>query len=53
MINTFFIEGSLQEISELKETDKGIHFAHVLLKVERPFRNSDGLYDSDMIEVEL
>ena len=53
MINTFFIEGSLQEISELKETDKGIHFAHVLLKVEKPFRNSDGLYDSDMIEVEL
>lgn len=53
MINTFFIEGTLQEMSELKETDKGIHYAHILLKVERPFRNSDGNYDSDFVEIEL
>lgn len=53
MINTFFIEGSLQEMSELKETDKGIHYTHILLKVERPFRNSDGNYDSDFVEIEL
>lgn len=53
MINTFIIEGKLKEISEVKETEKGVKFAHIILSVERNFRNSEGIYDEDLIEVEL
>lgn len=53
MINTFLLEGRLQEISEVKETDRGIKFMKITLSVERNYRNSDGYYDQDIIEVEL
>lgn len=53
MINTFIIEGKLKEISDLKETEKGIKYAHIILSVERNYRNSEGLYDEDLIEIEL
>ncbi len=53
MINTFIIEGKLKEISELKETDKGIKYCHVVMSVERNYRNSEGAFDVDLIEIEL
>lgn len=53
MINTFLLEGTLQEISELKETDKGTKYARLSLNVQRPFRNSEGNFESDRIEIEL
>lgn len=53
MINTFIVEGKLKEISEIRETDKGIKFSRVTLDIERNFRNSEGFYDKDTIEVEL
>lgn len=53
MINTFLIEGSLQEIHELKETDRGIKYSRITLNVERPFRNSEGTFEMDTIDVEL
>ena len=53
MINTFIIEGKLKEISEVKETDKGIKYAHIVISVERNYRNSDGQFDEDLIEIEL
>lgn len=53
MINTFLLEGKLMEISEVKETDRGIKFMKIALSVERNYRNSDGYYDQDIIEVEL
>ena len=53
MINTFIVEGKLKEISDLKETEKGIKYAHIILSVERNYRNSEGLYDEDLIEIEL
>lgn len=53
MINTFILEGKLKNISELRETDKGIKFAKLSLDIERNFRNSEGVYDTDTIEVEL
>ena len=42
MINTFIVEGKLKEISEIRETDKGIKFSRVTLDIERNFRNSEG-----------
>ncbi len=53
MINTFLVEGNLKSISELKETEKGIKYARITLKVPRNFRNSEGVYDEDFIEIEL
>lgn len=53
MINTFIVEGKLKEISEVKETDKGIKYAHITLSVERNYRNSEGQFDDDLIEIEL
>lgn len=53
MINTCILEGKLVSISELKETDKGIKYASLRLEVVRAFRNSDGQYDSDLIDVDL
>lgn len=53
MINTFIVEGKLKEINEIKETDKGIKFCRVLLDIERSFRNSEGVYDVDTVEIEL
>ena len=51
MINTFIVEGKLKEISEIRETDKGIKFSRITLDVERNFRNSEGFYDEDTIEI--
>ena len=53
MINTFIFEGKLKEISEIKETEKGIKYCHVILAIERNYRNSEGHYDIDFVEVEL
>ena len=53
MINTFIIEGKLKEISEIKETEKGIKYCHIVMTVERNYRNSEGHFDVDLIEVEL
>lgn len=53
MINTFALEGTMVEISPLKETDKGARFATITLSVERAFRNSEGIYENDLIQVDL
>lgn len=53
MINTCILEGKLISISELKETEKGVKFASLRLEVVRAFRNSDGQYDSDFIDIDL
>lgn len=53
MINTFFLEGIIQEMSELKETEKGTKYSKLTLEVERGFKNSEGNYDFDTIEIEV
>lgn len=53
MINAFIVEGKLKKISELKETDRGIKHNHIVISVERSYRNSEGLFDEDLIEIEL
>ena len=53
MLNTFILEGRLKEISEIKETDRGTKFMKLLVSSERTYRNNEGNYDADLIEVEL
>ena len=53
MINTFFLEGTIEKISELSHTEKGIARAFITLKSKRPFRSAEGEYVDDFIEVEL
>lgn len=38
---------------ELKETPGGIHMAEVPLEVQRPFANSQGIYEADQITLEV
>lgn len=53
MLNTFILEGKLKEVSDIKETDRGTKFMKILIESERTFRNNDGYYDTDLIEVEV
>lgn len=53
MINIFILEGRLVSISELKETDKGIKFASLVIDVTRSFRNADGEFESDQINIDI
>jgi len=52
-MNLFCVVGQVSEIPTLKETVSGIKVANVLLKVQRPFANSEGVYEFDLIRVEL
>lgn len=52
-MNLFCVVGQVAEIPTLKETVSGIKVANVLLKVQRPFANSEGVYEFDLIPVEL
>lgn len=53
MINTFILEGKLFKKTEVLETERGIKFMKVILECQRPYRNENGEYDKDLIEVEL
>ena len=53
MINTFILEGKLKEVSSIKETDRGTKFMKVLIECERNFKNNEGFYETDLIEIEV
>ena len=52
-MNVFCIAGTIEELPVLKETNTGIKTCTVLLKCERPFANSDGIYESDYIQIDV
>lgn len=52
-MNLFCLVGQIAEIPTLKETAGGLKVATVLLKVQRPFANSDGTFEYDLIPIEL
>ncbi|MGM9948345.1 single-stranded DNA-binding protein [Floccifex sp.] len=52
-MNVFCLVGSIEELPTLKETTTGIKTCNVTLKVERPFANSEGVYEYDFIQVEV
>ncbi|MDD7282079.1 MAG: single-stranded DNA-binding protein [Erysipelotrichaceae bacterium] len=52
-MNVFCLVGSIEQLPTLKETTTGIKTCTVSLKVERPFANSEGIYEYDTIQVEV
>ena len=53
MINVFVLEGRLVSISNLRETEKGIKFASLVLDVTRSFRNPEGSYETDQFNIDI
>ncbi len=52
-MNVFCIVGNIEGLPVLKETPKGIKTCTVLVRTERPFANSEGVYESDVIQIEV
>jgi len=50
MINQITLAGRLTQDPELKETSKG-SYCILRLAVQRPFKNKDGVYDTDFFDV--
>lgn len=53
MLNVFCLAGRLAAQPEIRETPGGIRMAEIVLEVERPFANSQGLYEKDRITLEI
>lgn len=53
MLNVFCLAGRLQDDPVIRETPGGIRMAEITLDVERPFANSQGLYEKDRITLEI
>lgn len=52
-MNVFCLVGKIEKLPELKQTSSGIKVATLTLKVDRPFTNSEGVYEQDEIQIEL
>ncbi|MBP3851163.1 MAG: single-stranded DNA-binding protein [Erysipelotrichaceae bacterium] len=52
-MNLFCFVGQIEELPVLKETPNGIKTASILMKIDRPFANSEGIYEQDHIQVEV
>ena len=52
-MNLFCIVGGIEELPSLKETATGVKTCSVMMKVDRPFANSEGIYEQDLIQVEV
>ena len=53
MINTVIVEGKIGSIGELKTTENDIKFLKLSIDSERNYRNYEGIYETDTIEIEL
>lgn len=52
-MNVIVLVGQVIELPYLRETPSGYQCATMVLKVDRPFANSDGVYEADEIAVTL
>lgn len=52
-MNVFCIVGKIVELPKLKEAQSGVKVCNVALQVERPFANSEGIYEYDLISIEV
>lgn len=52
-MNVFCLAGKIVNLPELKETVNGTKTCTITLAVERQFANSDGIYETDLIQVEV
>ena len=53
MLNQVFLVGRLTKDPEIKETESGKKLTYVTLAVQRAFKNTDGIYDTDFISCVL
>lgn len=53
MLNNLILVGRLADDPKLKTVEDGIKVCNIVLAVERPFQNQDGLYDVDFINVSV
>ena len=49
MLNQVVLVGRLTKDVEVTELEKGKKVSYVVLAVQRPFKNTDGLYQTDFI----
>ncbi len=52
-MNVFCVVGKIKELPGLKETVNGIKTCTVVLEVERPYANSEGIYEYDEVMIEV
>ena len=53
MLNQVILVGRLTKKPEIKETESGKKLTYINIAVQRPFKNVDGLYDTDFISCVL
>jgi len=53
MQNLVFLIGRLVSEPEIKKSETEKDYTSIILAVQRPFKNSDGLYESDFIRCKL
>ena len=53
MQNLVYLIGRLVSDPELKKTEKSKDYSTITIAVQRPFKNSDGIYESDFIRCNL
>ena len=52
-MNQFCLVGKIASLPQLKTNPQGWKSCNVLLEVERPFANSKGQFESDLINLEV
>lgn len=53
MLNQIILVGRLTSNPEVKETEGGKKYSYITLAVPRSFKNADGEYDTDFIQLKL
>lgn len=52
-MNVMAFVGELTELSDIRTSAAGNRFATMTINVQRPFANSDGVYESDSLSIML
>lgn len=52
-MNQFYLVGRIAALPQLQTSPAGWKTCHILLDVERPFANSHGSYESDLLSIEV
>ncbi|MEF9920526.1 MAG: single-stranded DNA-binding protein [Erysipelotrichaceae bacterium] len=53
MLNQIVLVGKVVELPEIKETTNGNKIGNIGLLLNRPFKNSNGIYDTDYVSITL
>ena len=53
MLNNVMIMGRITRDPELRETENGKKVANITIATQRPYKNSEGIYETDFIDCTL